>query len=132
MAEFKKLSDVETVETVSDNANVLIEENGEIKKIPAGEISKDDNKGGGMYVVNAYKDSRTYDGDTDKMLECLNNGIPVFIIAHNEERTNAEMCVIEGIEEVYGKQNVYFHSKNIFPGDGEWSLKHGGQIQYIG
>lgn len=32
--EFKKLSDVEVVETVSDVANVLIEENGVIKKAP--------------------------------------------------------------------------------------------------
>ena len=30
MAEFKKLSEVEQIETASDNATVLVEENGEI------------------------------------------------------------------------------------------------------
>lgn len=34
MAEFRKLSDVEVVEAVSNAANVLIEENGVIKKAP--------------------------------------------------------------------------------------------------
>ena len=36
--EFKKLSDVEVVEAVSDNANVLIEENGVIKKAPKNQV----------------------------------------------------------------------------------------------
>lgn len=36
--EFKKLSDVEVVETVSDSANVLIEENGVIKKVPKSQV----------------------------------------------------------------------------------------------
>lgn len=38
MAEFKKLSAVETVETVSETANVLIEENGVIKRAAKNEI----------------------------------------------------------------------------------------------
>ena len=36
--EFKKLSDVEVVEAVSDAANVLIEENGVIKKAPKTQV----------------------------------------------------------------------------------------------
>lgn len=47
MAEFKRLSDVEAVETISDAANVLIEENGDIKKVPKDEI------GGGINVAFA-------------------------------------------------------------------------------
>lgn len=38
MAEFKRLSDVEVVETPMDTANVLIEEDGVIKKVAKGEL----------------------------------------------------------------------------------------------
>lgn len=38
MAEFKKLSDVEIIETPIDTANVLIEENGVIKRVPKDEV----------------------------------------------------------------------------------------------
>ena len=38
MAEFKKLSEVEQIETASDNATVLIEEGGEIKRVPKKEV----------------------------------------------------------------------------------------------
>lgn len=38
MAEFKRLSDVEVVAEPAESANVLIEENGVIKKAPKGEV----------------------------------------------------------------------------------------------
>ena len=38
MAEFKKLSAVEAVASVSDTASVLIEEDGVIKRAPKGEV----------------------------------------------------------------------------------------------
>lgn len=38
MAEFKKLSEVEQIETASDNATVLIEEDGDIKRVPKKEV----------------------------------------------------------------------------------------------
>lgn len=38
MAEFKKLSEVEQIETASDNATVLVEEGGEIKRVPKKEV----------------------------------------------------------------------------------------------
>lgn len=47
--EFKKLSDVDKIEKVSDNANVLIEEDGVIKKAPKSQVG-----GGGdstYYVI---------------------------------------------------------------------------------
>lgn len=46
MAEFKKLSEVEQIETASDNATVLIEEEGEIKRVPKKEVG-----GAGGYVA---------------------------------------------------------------------------------
>lgn len=46
MAEFKKLSEVEQIETASDNATVLIEEDGEIKRVPKKEVG-----GAGGYIA---------------------------------------------------------------------------------
>lgn len=46
MAEFQKLSEVEKLETASDNASVLIEEGGEIKRVPKKEVG-----GAGGYVA---------------------------------------------------------------------------------
>ena len=46
MAEFKKLSEVEQIETASDSATVLVEEGGEIKRVPKKEVG-----GAGGYVV---------------------------------------------------------------------------------
>lgn len=44
--EFKKLSDVEVIKTPSDNANILIEDNGVIKKTPKTDI-------GNFIIINA-------------------------------------------------------------------------------
>lgn len=52
MAEFKKLSEVEQIETASDNATVLVEENGEIKRVPKKEV------GGGGIETLIIKDLR--------------------------------------------------------------------------
>ena len=52
MAEFKKLSAVEAVEAVSDAANVLIEENGVIKRAPKGEV-------GGIKVASTAEVGQT-------------------------------------------------------------------------
>jgi hypothetical protein len=54
MTEFKKLSEVEQVEAASDNATVLVEEGGEIKRVPKKEVG-----GAGGYVIqlkNSYMD----------------------------------------------------------------------------
>ena len=46
MAEFQKLSEVEKLETASDNASVLVEEGGEIKRVPKKEVG-----GAGGYIA---------------------------------------------------------------------------------
>ena len=46
--EFKKLGDVEIAEAISESANVLIEENGAIKRVPKSAVGG----GGGMGVSN--------------------------------------------------------------------------------
>lgn len=45
--EFTKLSEVPIVETASEEANVLLEENGTIRRVPKTEVG-----GSGMFVVN--------------------------------------------------------------------------------
>lgn len=52
MAEFKKLSEVEQLETASDNATVLIEEGGDIKRVPKSAVG-----GAGGYVVTITENS---------------------------------------------------------------------------
>ena len=56
MAEFKKLSEVEQIETASENATVLIEEEGEIKRVPKKEVG---GAGGGAVVLYSvdYEDN---------------------------------------------------------------------------
>lgn len=46
MAEFKKLSEVEQIESASENATVLIEEGGEIKRVAKKQVG-----GAGGYVI---------------------------------------------------------------------------------
>jgi hypothetical protein len=63
MAEFQKLSEVEKLETASDNASVLVEEGGEIKRVPKKEVG-----GAGGYVatltINDLEDpSVAWDGE---------------------------------------------------------------------
>ncbi len=57
MAEFKKLSAVETVESVSDAATVLIEENGVIKKAPKDEIGTNMKKLSAVETVESVSES---------------------------------------------------------------------------
>lgn len=76
--EFKKLSDVTLVEEAVDTANVLIEENGEIKRVPKTEV-------GGTCFPTAIIESSDYTStiasyhggaqeadSTDVIYECLN------------------------------------------------------------
>lgn len=69
MAEFKKLSEVEQVDSASDTATVLIEEGGEIKRVAKSEVG-----GAGGYVLTITPDN--YDGtycteNYDEMYEVL-------------------------------------------------------------
>lgn len=58
--EFRKLSDAEVVETVSDAANVLIEENGVIKKVPKTEVGADAGNNMTVLVAQVMADEHQY------------------------------------------------------------------------
>ena len=68
--EFKKLSAVEAVETVSDTANVLIEENGVIKKAPKTEVGGAGGSGG-YYIFYDSGTVTATDGIYEAILENL-------------------------------------------------------------
>lgn len=53
--EFTKLADVEVVETANDTDKVLIEQNGEIKRVPKTEVGGS----GGMLIIDANIDTGT-------------------------------------------------------------------------
>lgn len=72
MAEFKKLSEVERIETASGKATVLVEEGGEIKRVPKKEVG-----GAGGYIIklaNSYIDDNgafCFDESYDKLYDVL-------------------------------------------------------------
>lgn len=78
MAEFKRLSEVEQIETASDNATVLIEEGGDIKRVPKSAVG-----GAGGYVMTLNWDN--YDGGVycyenyDEMYDVLMAGGSVWM-----------------------------------------------------
>lgn len=80
MTEFKKLSEVEQIETASDNATVLVEESGEIKRVPKKEVG-----GAGGYIIklaNSYIDDNgmyCFDESYDELYDVLVAGGSVWV-----------------------------------------------------
>lgn len=86
MAEFKKLSEVEQIETASDNATVLVEEGGDIKRVPKKEVG-----GAGGYiatltaadlespVVDGWSEGAVLSENYDEMYDVLCAGGSVWI-----------------------------------------------------
>lgn len=80
MAEFKKLSEVDVLETASDNATVLIEESGEIKRVPKSEVG-----GAGGYVIKlseSYMDDNGHyciESNYDEIYDVLVAGGSVWV-----------------------------------------------------
>lgn len=80
--EFKKLSEVNVLEEVSDTASVLVEQNGEIYRAPKTQVGGD---GGYMLITltpnNSYVDNYVMNCDInyDEMYEALLAGSSVWI-----------------------------------------------------
>lgn len=80
MAEFKKLSEVEQIETASNNATVLVEEGGEIKRVSKKEVG-----GAGGYVIklaNSYIDNNgmfCFNESYDELYDILVAGGSVWV-----------------------------------------------------
>lgn len=97
---FTKLSDVEVVEAASTEANILIEENGEIKKTPAAillnqtesvapvKVSYDESLYRSVWNGTAYADGEYV--DFDKLVEDFDNGVDIRV-------SGEELCKITSI-----------------------------------
>lgn len=83
MAEFKRLSDVEVVAEPTESANVLIEENGVIKKAPKTAVGGAGGMEPDMIVdVVYYEETATIvKGSYDELLSlCQSNGFPKVVL----------------------------------------------------
>lgn len=92
MAEFKKLSEVEQIETVSDNATVLVEDGGEIKRVPKSEV------GGAVAavidLVGADENGPIFSCNTvtfEAMKESIVSGIPMYTVVRTSIPDNPIM-----------------------------------------
>jgi hypothetical protein len=81
MAEFKRLSEVEQIESTSENATVLVEDGGEIKRVPKTAVGG----GAGGYVIklaNSYVDDNgtfCFNESYDELYDVLMAGGTVWV-----------------------------------------------------
>lgn len=69
--EFTKLSEVEVVETANDTDKVLIEQNGEIKRVPKTEVGGGGGGGGGnVLIITGDLETETFSANMS-LTECV-------------------------------------------------------------
>jgi hypothetical protein len=91
MANYKKLTDVEVMEEVSESTMALVEDNGKLKKVPCG-------KGfGGGGVTTAIFKANYYEEIIDDM---LNRGSEASMI-HNGQEESVHTCLNMTFQEAY-------------------------------
>ena len=129
--EFKKLSDVEVVAEPSESANVLIEENGVIKKVHKDEV------GGGSKKELIYEWNFSADDEVFEIIENVNEDISW--LAYKTENADFEIeyityqtyCDVEDNIGMYpdGEQKNIINSTNIpyessFYSVGDFDFQH--------
>lgn len=91
MANYKKLTDVEVMEEVSENSMALVNENGVLKQVPCGAGFG----GGGGSILMAYNETTTEAscGNTtyEEFVEMLNSGILPAIIMTVKSDTDSSI-----------------------------------------
>lgn len=114
MAEFKKLSEVELLETASDNATVLVEEGGEIKRVAKSEVG-----GAGGYIIklaNSYLDEHgmfCFDESYDELYDVLVAGGSVWVDYTNAPMENASTLAGPSPTGFYAATNFGSQQMNI-------------------
>lgn len=92
MAEFKKLSEVDMLDSASDNATVLVEEGGEIKRVPKSAVG-----GAGGYVIKlenayyGYDNAYWFDESYDELYDVLMAGGSVWVDYTNAGNAGGKM-----------------------------------------
>lgn len=81
--EFTKLSEVEVVETANDTDKVLIEQNGEIKRVPKTEVGGGGGGGAGLIISTTDMATFTANMTLTEVMEAFNkkelSGVTVYI-----------------------------------------------------
>jgi hypothetical protein len=96
--EFKKLSEVTLLDTAADNTTVLVEDGGEIKRVPKKEVG-----GAGGYVIklkNSYlNDAGEYQMDEsyDELYDVLMAGGSVWVDYTNAPEASAPASTLLGV-----------------------------------
>ena len=74
--EFKKLAGVDTVETATDAANVLIEEDGVIKRVPKTEVGGSGGSEPEVVIIDTSGGTEHIGNVKRKMTDSLDNNVP--------------------------------------------------------
>ena len=74
--EFKKLAGVDTVETATDAANVLIEEDGVIKRVPKTEVGGSGGSEPEVVIIDTMGGTEHVAYVKQKMIDSLDNNVP--------------------------------------------------------
>lgn len=74
--EFKKLAGVDTVGTATDAANVLIEENGVIKRVPKTEVGGSGGSEPEVVIITRTGSTEHIGYVRQKMIDSLDNNVP--------------------------------------------------------
>lgn len=96
--EFKKLAGVDTVETATDAANVLIEEGGTIKRVPKTDVG---GSGGGepeVVIIDRSGGTEHVGYVKQKMIDSLDNNVPTIFYYKN----TAGLFLVSNISRVGG------------------------------
>lgn len=117
-----QLAKVESVESAEDTANLVIEENGVIKKISLNAMGS---SCGGMFVVNLEwddSDEPSCDKTLEEIVTAFNNGmLPVMVDGESVYNlmynpSAEEGAVFAATEVLPGRSEVYFYYAKIYPG----------------
>ncbi len=113
--EFERLSEVELIETASDEANVLVEENGEIKRVAKTEVGGAKETKELMYEWDFSVDDEVYEinentDDDISWITTKNENVDVLIEARCYAMDDSTSEYIEGIETVSWLNSKYPYS----------------------
>jgi hypothetical protein len=119
MANFKKLSDVEVVAEPIDSANVLIEEDGIIKKAPKTAVG-----GAGVdnirtHIIHLDSEVNAHEEDIRALVSKIRTGEPIILFrSSNKEFRNVEIFTVSSIIE--GDDAISFVNTRAFMYNSEY------------
>lgn len=110
--EFKKLSDVDVVAEPAESANVLIEENGVIKKAPKTTVGGDNNI---CFVINYNTETIICNKQFDEILDLLFSGFPCFncFYISNDSDNYFWTSSLKSVKPLDGSENLVTVQSNV-------------------